>query len=188
MIVLLGSRRPAKVNGAREALTAIAAVDARFADPVVHSIDLTHLAPRQPLSEAEIIDGARCRASALVEHAAFVRGSSLAVGLEGGLHAIAIDGERCWTLHTWAAVTDGTRWGYGAGGALPIPETLMPRVLAGEELGDVMDALAGTSVRGAQGAWGVLTRDLVGRKDAFRLAVIAACAPFYNRALYDRSR
>ena len=38
-----------------------------------------------PLSEAEILDGARRRASALVEHAAFVRGESFAVGLEGGL-------------------------------------------------------------------------------------------------------
>ena len=43
---------------------------------------------------------------------------------------------------------------------------------------------SGASVRGTRGAWGVLTRDLVGRRDAFRLAVLAAFAPFYNSAAY----
>ena len=141
MIVLLGSTRPAKVDGAREALAAIPAVDARFTNPAIHTIYLTSIAPRMPLSEAEILDGARRRASALVEHAAFVRGESFAVGLEGGLDSVEIDGSPCWTLQTWAAVTDGRTWGYGAGGALLVPDAVVRRVLAGEELGDVVDGL-----------------------------------------------
>jgi non-canonical (house-cleaning) NTP pyrophosphatase len=81
-------------------------------------------------------------------------------------------------------VTDGQRWGYGAGGAVLVPAAVAERVLAGEELGDVIDALAGAPTRGTRGAWGVLTRDLVGRRDAFRLAVLAAFAPFYNRSVW----
>jgi inosine/xanthosine triphosphatase len=185
LIVLLGSTRSAKVDGAREALLAIAGVDPRFANPVVESFDLTHVAPRMPLSEAEIIDGARRRAQALVEGPAFVAGEAYAVGLEGGLAPIQVDGGTVWTLRTWAAVTDGQRWGHGAGGTVEIPGVLATRVLAGLELGDVVDGLVGVPTRGTRGAWGVLTRDLVGRRDAFRVAVIAAFAPFYHPKAYD---
>ena len=85
-----------------------------------------------------------------------------------------------WSLQSWAAVTDGVRWGYGAGPSLVLPEGVVERVRGGEELGDVIDGLVGQHVRGTRGAWGVLTLDLVGRREAFRLAVLAACAPFYN--------
>jgi non-canonical (house-cleaning) NTP pyrophosphatase len=87
-------------------------------------------------------------------------------------------------LQTWAAVTDGQRWGYGAGPSLALPPDVADSVTAGEELGDVIDRLAGSQVRGTRGAWGLLTRDLIGRRDAFRLAVLAAFAPFYNEGAW----
>jgi len=53
------------------------------------------------------------------------------------------------------------------------------------ELGLVIDEVAGKSdVRSRQGAWGVLSRDLVTRSMSFELALIAAFAPFYNAELY----
>ncbi len=184
MVILLGSTRPAKVEGAREALKEIAGVDVRFSSPEIRTIDLTEVAPRMPLSEVAIVDGARRRASALVRSTAFIDGQTYAVGLEGGLSPLQADGREVWMLHTWAAVTEGQRWGYGAGGAVLVPDAVAKRVLAGDELGDVIDALAGAPTRGTRGAWGVLTRDLVGRRDAFRLAVLAAFAPFYNRSIW----
>lgn len=186
MIVLLGSTKPAKVDGARDAIQTIAAVDPRFAHPDIRTFDLTHIAPRMPMSEAEIVYGARTRAQALAEHAAFVAGDSFAVGLEGGLNPVDVPDRLLFALQTWAAVTDGSDWGYGAGGAVTIPGRVAARVLGGEELGDVVDQVAGVPTRGTRGAWGVLTRDLVGRRDAFRLAVVAAFAPFYNAGAYAR--
>lgn len=174
MIVRIGSTRPAKVEGAREALAAIARIDPRFADLELESHDLTAIAPRQPMSLGEILDGAATRARALLSPASE---AAFAVGVEGGLHQIRPD---VWSLQSWAAVTDGRRWGYGAGPALVLPEGVVGRVQGGEELGDVIDGLAGHGVRGTRGAWGVLTLDLIGRRDAFRLAVLAAFAPFYN--------
>mgnify|MGYP003296415624 CR=1 FL=1 len=48
-----------------------------------------------------------------------------------------------------------------------------------------MREVAGTrDVRSRQGAWGVLSRDLVTRSMSFELALIAAFAPFYNPAMY----
>jgi inosine/xanthosine triphosphatase len=184
LIVFLGSTRPAKIEGASDALRAIAGVDPRFANPVFRTFDLTVIAPRMPLTEAEIVAGARSRAVALAEDAAFVPGQCFAVGLEGGLNPVQVDGQLVWMLQAWAAVTDGSAWGYGAGGAVIVPSVVAERVIAGEELGDVIDGLAGAPTRGTRGAWGVLTLDLVGRRDAFRLAVLAAFAPFFNPSAY----
>jgi non-canonical (house-cleaning) NTP pyrophosphatase len=53
------------------------------------------------------------------------------------------------------------------------------------ELGLVIDKVAGIQdVRSRQGAWGILSRDLVTRSMSFEVALIAAFAPFYNRKLY----
>ena len=175
--MLVGSTRPAKVEGVRDALTVIARVDARFADITLETRDLTEVAPRMPMSLGEILHGARVRAGAVATAGAF------SVGVEGGLHQLPVP-EVVWSLQSWAAVTDGERWGYGAGPSLILPPDIADRVVAGEELGDVVDGLAGAHVRGTRGAWGVLTRDLIDRREAFRLAVVAAFAPFYHHDAY----
>ncbi len=196
MIILVGSTRPAKVEGAREALVAIARVDPRFAGAQLQSYDVTAVAPRMPMSVVEIIDGARRRAEALLALARQPHLPDLAhrpdqpmfaVGLEGGLDRMAPPNDE-WTLQTWAAVSDGNKWGYGAGPSISLPARVAERVAGGEELGDVIDELAGDRVRATRGAWGVLTLDLIGRRDAFRLAVVAAFAPFYNAGTWDSLR
>ena len=88
------------------------------------------------------------------------------------------------TLTSWAAATDGVRWGYGSGGRIVLPDAIALQVRAGRELGDVIDEAAGEAIRGTRGAWGLLTLDLVGRRDAFVTATIAALAPFYNQKIY----
>jgi inosine/xanthosine triphosphatase len=181
VIVLVGSTRAAKVEGTRDALAAIAKVDARFASAILEAHDLTEIAPRMPMSVAETIGGAHQRASSLLAGAQVTDATRFAVGLEGGIDRLA-NGR--WALQTWAAVSNGTTWGYGAGPSIVLPRPVSERVVAGEELGDVIDGLAGEAVRGTRGAWGLLTCDLIGRRDAFRLAVVAAFAPFYNPAAY----
>ena len=167
----------------------IAARDARFRDAVVEPVDVTDVAPAMPMTEAAIIGGAHDRAAAVLQRRGASAGS-LAIGVEGGIDRLAIGAtgvaaETRYVLKTWAAVTDGTRWSYGAGGAVLLPDAVARAVVGGRELGDVIDEIAGAPVRGTRGAWGVLTLDLVGRRDAFRLAVAAALAPFYNPALYQ---
>jgi non-canonical (house-cleaning) NTP pyrophosphatase len=56
----------------------------------------------------------------------------------------------------------------------------------GVELGVAIDRFAsGAGIRDAQGAWGVLSGDLVSRQESFRLAVLTAFAPFYNSKMYQ---
>jgi non-canonical (house-cleaning) NTP pyrophosphatase len=144
-----------------------------------------------PMSDAETLRGARDRAAALLDAALpcapDAETTLLCVGLEGGLDplpAMSAGGPVRYALKTWACVTDGRRWSFGAGPAIVVPDAVAREVRRGAELGDVIDACAGTAVRSSRGAWGLLTRDLVGRREAFRLAIVSALAPFYNPALY----
>ncbi|PYU09145.1 MAG: hypothetical protein DMG29_20350 [Acidobacteria bacterium] len=87
----------------------------------------------------------------------------------------------------WAYVADASgRGAYGQSGSILIPAPLAAEVLdRGVELAAAIDAYAGGhGIRDAQGAWGVLTRNLITRQDAFRIAVINAFAPFFNASLY----
>lgn len=187
MIIYIGSTRPAKVEAVRDAMDAIAARDRRFGTAEIRPIDLSGTGPPMPMSEAAILDGARRRAARLIEGpAAGENGERFAVGLEGGLDRLPLDADSmAYALKAWACVTDGRRWSYGAGGAVVVPAAVARDVLAGRELGDVIDALAGGEVRGTRGGWGLLTSDLVGRREAFRVAVISAFAPFYNPTYYS---
>jgi non-canonical (house-cleaning) NTP pyrophosphatase len=69
-----------------------------------------------------------------------------------------------------------------------LPEALAIEVLdRGVELSVAIDRFAGeVGIRDAQGAWGVLSANLISRQEAFRVAVIAAFAPLYNAKAYGR--
>jgi non-canonical (house-cleaning) NTP pyrophosphatase len=68
-----------------------------------------------------------------------------------------------------------------------VPSEIVKNVVQGRrELGMVIDEVTGArDVRSKQGAWGVLSRDLVTRSMSFELALIAAFAPFYNPKFYS---
>jgi non-canonical (house-cleaning) NTP pyrophosphatase len=67
-----------------------------------------------------------------------------------------------------------------------LPEPLAQEVFAkGTELAVAIDKFAGEAgIRDGQGAWGVLSGNRITRQEAFRVAVIAAFAPFFNQVMY----
>jgi non-canonical (house-cleaning) NTP pyrophosphatase len=75
---------------------------------------------------------------------------------------------------------------FGRSGGIELPEALAHEVLEnGVELSAAIDKFAGgVGIRDAQGAWGVLSGNFITREEAFRVAVIAAFAPFYNVKMY----
>jgi non-canonical (house-cleaning) NTP pyrophosphatase len=109
------------------------------------------------------------------------------VGLEGGLDVAVENGTRRVFLESWAYVTDGVRGHFGCSGSIEIPVLLAEEVLTrGTELSIAIDRYAGAvGIRDGQGAWGVLSDNLVTRQESFRLAVVAAFAPFYNVKMYQ---
>lgn len=188
--VAVGSTRRPKLNAVWEALSVIGPTLHETALYEVVGVEVESGVGHTPVSSAETMAGARQRAEALVamsrerpEAAAW----KFFVGLEGGLEIVREGGVRHVFLENWAYVADGKRGAFGQSGAILIPEALAARVVdQGVELAEAIDAFAGEQgIRDQQGAWGVLSRNLITRQDAFRTAVINAFAPFFNAKLYQ---
>ena len=172
---------------ARGAIARIATIEAPWADAKLVARPVTTNAPAMPLTDWELMQGAHERAHAVCELLRHEHlGADLYVGLEGGFHSISLDGQWHTFLRGWAYVTDGEKGSFGATPSISVPEQIKNNVIEGKrELGLVIDEFAGTrDVRSRQGAWGVLSRDLVTRSLSFELALIAAFAPFYNAEMY----
>jgi inosine/xanthosine triphosphatase len=186
-IIAVGSTRKPKLNAVSDALDAFAAVLDPGAQFEVVGLEVESGVGRTPATCGELMRGARQRAEALVEHAR-EKGEDWKyyVGLEGGLEVLEENGNRRVFLESWAYVTDGRRGHFGRSGGVEIPEALAHQVLEkGVELSVAIDKFAGeVGIRDAQGAWGVLSSNLITRQEAFRVAVIAAFAPFYNGKMY----
>jgi inosine/xanthosine triphosphatase len=185
--IALGSDRAAKIMAVRASIARVAEIDAAWAAAKVVARPVTTNAPAMPLTDWELMQGARARALAVLEILVGQKlETDLYVGLEGGFHSISLDGEWHTFLRGWAFVTDGERGSFGATPSISVPEAIRKNVIEGKrELGLVIDEVAGTrDVRSRQGAWGILSRDLITRSLSFELALIAAFAPFYNAELY----
>jgi inosine/xanthosine triphosphatase len=190
-IIAVGSTRKPKVNAVSDAMVTIAAVLDPGAQLEVIGLEVESGVGHTPATCEELMRGAKQRAEALVQHARKIGEDwKYFVGLEGGLDAVEENGNRRVFLESWAYVSNGSRGYFGRSGGVEIPEALAHEVLEkGVELSVAIDKFAGESgIRDAQGAWGVLTRNMITRQEAFRVAVIAAFAPFYNEKMYRAAR
>src|SRR5438132_5693109 len=186
--IALGSDRAAKIMAVRASIARVAEIDSSWRDASVVARKVETDAPAMPLNDWELMSGARQRALAVREILVGQKlDADLYVGLEGGFHSISVDGEWHTFLRGWAFVTDGERGSFGASPSISVPDPIVKSVIqAKRELGIVIDEVAGArDVRSRQGAWGVLSRDLLTRSMSFEAALIAAFAPFYNALLYS---
>ena len=187
MLIALGSARPAKIMALRSACARVAECDPRWRQAELVARPVETGVSRMPLSDMQLMRGARNRADAVrALLAGEGRRADFYVGLEGGFHSITFDGQRQTFLHGWAYASDGVRGYFGHAPAVTVPPPIVARVEGtGRELGEVIDEVAGSSdVRSREGAWGVLSRGLLTRAMSFETALIAAFAPFYNARLY----
>lgn len=185
--IALGSDRAAKIMAVRASIARVAEIDASWAHANVVARRVETTVPAMPLTDWQLMEGARERALAVQESLRSRRlEADIYVGLEGGFHSVSIDGEWHTFLRGWAYATDGNRGSFGAAPSISVPPDIVKSVVEGRrELGTVIDEVTGKKdVRSKQGAWGVLSRDLVTRSMSFELALIAAFAPFYNSKMY----
>jgi inosine/xanthosine triphosphatase len=185
--IALGSDRAAKIMAVRASIARVAEIDPAWRNANVVARPVQTDAPAMPLTDWELMSGARQRARTVREILIEQKlDADLYVGLEGGFHSISVDGEWHTFLRGWAFVTDGERESFGMSPSISVPPAIVKKVIEGRsELGLVIDEVAGVrDVRSKQGAWGVLSRDLLTRSMSFEAALIAAFAPFYNPELY----
>jgi len=201
--IAVGSKRGPKLSAVTEALQSFSTALACDTEFEVVGVEVESGVSHTPASREELMLGARLRADALAELARETGASwQYFVGLEGGLDVVhegsstdevlrhsklRREGHRRVFLESWAYVSDGAHGHYGRSGSIELPEALAHEVLEnGVELAAAIDRFAGAAgIRDAQGAWGVLSSNLITRQEAFRVAVIAAFAPFYNFKMYS---
>jgi inosine/xanthosine triphosphatase len=185
--IAVGSTRRPKLQAVQEAAASFAAKLSPHSTLEIQGHEVESGVSHTPSSRDELMQGARQRAEAL--HKLLADSGDRAdycVGLEGGLDVAIENSVRRVFLESWAYVTDGVRGHFGCSGSIEIPELLAEEVLSrGTELSIAIDRYAGAvGIRDGQGAWGVLSDNLVTRQESFRLAVVAAFAPFYNVKMY----
>lgn len=186
IVIAVGSTRRPKLNAVREALAALSPVIANGIEFEICSVDAPSGVGHTPLSRSETMTGARQRADAMVRIAREKNERwRYFVGLEGGLDVIHEDSARWVFLENCVYATDGRgHAAFGRSGGILLPEPLVTQVVdEGVELSVAIDAFAGANgIRDAQGAWGVLTHNLITRQDAFRFAAISAFARLFSFA------
>jgi len=200
--IAAGSKRGPKLNAIIEALQSFSAALAHDTQFEVVGVEVESGVSHTPTSRDELMRGARQRAEALQQRAR--QGGAdwqYFVGLEGGLDVVyeGASADKIFNhsglqqnrhrrvfLESWAYVSDGARGHFGRSGSIELPGALAHEVLEnGVELSIAIDRFAGAvGIRDAQGAWGVLSNNFITRQEAFRVAVIAAFAPFYNAKMY----
>jgi inosine/xanthosine triphosphatase len=190
LIIAVGSTRKPKLAAVREAVDGMSDLLAAETSIEIVGVEVESGVNHTPLSRGESMRGARQRAESLQQVARQkAKPWNYFVGLEGGLDSVIENGERRVFLESWAYVSDGVRGHFGRSGAVELPEALAEEVFVrGRELSIAIDQFAGEAgIRDAQGAWGVLSGNKITRQEAFRVALIAAFAPFFNRPMYRRS-
>ncbi|WP_410766252.1 inosine/xanthosine triphosphatase [Haloferax sp. DFSO60] len=167
MDIAVGSGNPVKRR----------AVERTCPDAQVVAVVVDSGVSEQPFGHDETISGAVTRAERARASGEF----DLGVGVEGGVAPFpnGVGDDSDLYLVMWAAVTDGERYGRGAGPSLVLPDRIAERIHAGEELGPVMDDVLGTNdIAKKEGAAGAFTGGRLTRTGALESAVTAALAPF----------
>jgi inosine/xanthosine triphosphatase len=170
--IAVGSLNPVKINAVRGSFTRA------WPDATVTGVAVETGVSAMPMSDEECLRGARNRANLARSQG----DAEFGVGLEGGVN----EEPSGLMLLGWVVIIhrDG-RESVACTTKIPLPKILSERVLAGEELGPVMDDVlnaTGTAKKG--GASGALTAGLVMRKDKFEMAVAYALSPFVAPQFY----
>jgi inosine/xanthosine triphosphatase len=170
--IAVGSKNPVKIAAVQSVVEKVWPAVTILPTPVPSGVST------MPMSDEECLTGARNRAIAARQAA----DTDFGFGLEGGVH----EGPAGLLLMGWVvAVHRNGREGVGGTARLPLPASIAEQVLAGRELGPLMDELLGEeNVKQKGGAVGALTAGLVPRSDTFAVAVAYALAPFVASKFY----
>jgi inosine/xanthosine triphosphatase len=173
MKVAVGSSNPAKLSAVKEAFTEALKVEVE-----VFGISVDSGVSNQPFGD-ETIDGAYNRAEKVLE----ASDADFGVGIEGGIMRL---GEK-WYNFGFVVINDGDgNIGTGSSGWFECPNLILDEIKKGSELGDVMDRVSGTKdSKKKAGAIGILTRNIVTRKDLYKHGVLMALVPFMNKSLWS---
>lgn len=139
----------------------------------IESVSVESGVPEQPFGSTETRAGARNR----VKNARQAQpDADFWVAIEAG-----IDDD---STFSWVVIESRDCRGEARSATLPLPQTILERVRAGEALGPVMSRYTGIDEIGRkEGVIGVFTAGKLTRSSVYHQAVILALSPFHN-AIY----
>lgn len=172
--VVVGSTNPVKVNASKSVISAL------FPDAQVDCVGVkapSHV-PEQPMNDAETRLGAMNRVAFCQEN----HESDFYIAIEGGVDLL-VDGPATFA-YVVIATLDKTSVGRSA--SLPLPQSIYNELVAGKELGPLMDELFNTvNIKHKGGAIGLLTKGHGSREDNYTQALTLAMGPFLFPTLYN---
>lgn len=183
MLIGIGSQNRTKVAACKQAFEQLQQKFPQSCNgkPIFKTFSTRTTVPDMPLTLHEIQQGA-------LERALFVfslqNKEGIALGMEGGVFRLEQNKQPL--LQNWVYAYDGQKGFYGCSAAIPLPASIEKALYNQKrELAEVIDELSGLSdVRSNDGAFGILTRNLISRTAAFEMAVISALTPFFNSEYY----
>jgi inosine/xanthosine triphosphatase len=171
MKVAVGSNNPVKKQAVYNTFSKVFGT----VEVVMRSIDSG--VPSQPKGYA-VLTGARKRAE---RARASVSSADFGVGIESGLFdvfGVELDVQVC-------SIFDGVQHTIGTSPGFTYPASVLDKIAAGREVGQIMEQLSGVKRIGQKGgAVGYFSRGLVDRTHFTELCVIMALIPRMNNELY----
>ncbi|WP_010195405.1 DUF84 family protein [Bacillus sp. m3-13] len=160
MKVIVGSKNPAKYGAVQDAMRELEMEAETIALEVESGVS------KQPMTDQETIEGALHRARAALKE---IDDADFAIGLEGGVVLGSTPSSEVMVCN-WGALVAKDGKEYIAGGArIPLPDDFKEELLAGKELGDLMDEYyQRKDIRKHEGALGIFTDGAVSRMEMFQ--------------------
>lgn len=177
MNILIGTKNPGKVEGAKQAFQEF------FEDVDVTGVPVSSDVREQPVND-EIYIGARNRVDNLIKYAKDNNvDADFFVGIESGI----TNSLGKWMIINIAVIKDKNGYeSWGTSPAFPVPDKYVDEIIE-KELGTVMDNIFnGDGLRNGKGGIALLTKDVRSRIDLTRGAFIMALTQFTNDQWNDK--
>lgn len=179
MKVLIGSKNPVKIRGAKKAFSQF------FPKVEAQGLSVLSRVSSQPRGE-ELFTGAenRARAIELINRGRSLEGEYF-VGIESGL----VEQNSLWFISAVVCIRNSEgKMAYGTTPQFQLPDFFADKVLAGMELSEMIDRFSGEKNSGRKGgAIGFLSKGILKRVDLYSQGVMTALVPFISKELYFES-
>ncbi len=176
MKVLVGSKNPVKLKAVEEAFLKY------FNNVSVLGLEVPSGVSNQPIDN-EVFLGAENRAINLKNKNDNENiNADFFVGIEGGIAKI---NSRWFAFGGMCIINKEDKKGFGSSAHFELPSSIINRLLAGEELGAVMDEMLQTeNSKQKGGAISFFTNGVMDRKELYIHGIISALVPFNHKNLF----
>ena len=177
MKILIGTKNPGKIQGAKEAF------ENYFKDFEIYGIPVSSNVGDEPVNN-EIYEGARNRVNNLMSYAEENNiEAEYFLGVESGITNLL--GK--WIIISIAVIKDKNGYeSWGTSPAFPVPDKYVDEIIS-TDLGKVMDKIfQKNDLRSNKGGISFLTNDVIGRIDQTREAFIMALTQHINEVWNDK--